>query len=120
MSLLVSKIRGTSCGEPIRLSAHQRLEHSEVLERLRTIAAELEEARGRRTREDLPQTARNLAVRRCGAFSRRILDESKNLPIQNKAARWVHWGQPGIVRLVYPPAVRGGPDLYLDLLEPAL
>jgi hypothetical protein len=117
MSHLFSKIHGASNGEPIRLSAHQRLEHGEVLERLRAMAATLEDAKSRRTREDLPKAAREMAWRRCSLFSSRIIDEAKHLTIHDRQARWVHWGPPGIVRLVYPPSARGAPDLYLDLLE---
>lgn len=117
MSRLLSKIRGVPDGEPIRLSAHQRLEHVEVLERLRAMAATLEDAKSRRTREDLPKAAREMAWTRCSVFSSRIAEEAKNLPIQERQARWVHWGPPGVVRLIYPPSARGAPDLYLDLLE---
>jgi hypothetical protein len=57
-----------------------------------------------------------MARRRCDVFPRRILEEAQSLPL-NGPPRWVHWGPPGIVRLVYPPSAKGGPDRYLDLLE---
>jgi hypothetical protein len=116
MSQLFSKIHGVSNGEPIRLSAHQRLEHGEVLERLRAMAATLEDAKARRMRDDISKTARELAWRRCNLFPQRILDEAQSLPLSGPP-RWVHWGKPGVVRLVYPPSARGAPDRYLDLLE---
>jgi hypothetical protein len=55
--MLLSKIHVASNGEPIRLSAHQRIQHAEVLERLRAMAETLEDAKSRRTREDLPKAA---------------------------------------------------------------
>jgi hypothetical protein len=116
MSGLLSKIHGASSGEPIRLSAHQRIEHAEVLERLRAVAAALEDARSRRSRDDLSKTARKVARRRCNIMPRRLLEEAQKLPIGDRP-RWIYWGRPGVVRIVYPPAAKGGPDRYLDLLE---
>jgi hypothetical protein len=114
--MLLSKIHKVSNGEPIRLSAHQRLENAEVLERLRATAETLEDARSRRTREDLPKAAREIAWRRCNILPRRLLDEAQSLPVGARP-RWIYWGRPGVVRIVYPPAAKGGPDRYLDLLE---
>jgi hypothetical protein len=113
---LFSKIQGVSDGEPIRLSAHQQLEHAELLERLRAMAATLEDARSRGKRDDLSKTAREMARRRCGIFPRRLLEEAQSLPV-GAAPRWIYWGRPGVVRIVYPPSTKGGPDRYLDLLE---
>jgi hypothetical protein len=117
--MLLSKIHRVTNGEPIRLSAHHRLEHAEVLERLRAMAATLEDAKSRRTRDDISKNARELAWRRCNLFPKRILEEAQNLSL-GAPPRWLHWGPPGIVRLVYPPSTRGAPDRYLDLLESGL
>jgi hypothetical protein len=80
------------------------------------MAETLEDAKSRRTRDDISKTAREMAWRRCNLLPKRILEEAQSLPF-DAPPRWLHWGPPGIVRLVYPPAAKGGPDRYLDLLE---
>jgi hypothetical protein len=117
--MLLSTIHRVPGGEPIRLSAHQRLEHAEVLERLRAMAETLEDAKSRRTRDDISKTAREMAWRRCNLLPKRILEEAQSLRL-DASPRWLHWGPPAIVRLVYPPSTRGAPDRYLDLLESGL
>jgi hypothetical protein len=80
------------------------------------MAETLEDARSRRSRDDVSKTARKMAGRRCNILPRQLLDEAHSLPVGARP-RWIYWGRPGIVRIVYPPATQGGPDRYFDLLE---
>lgn len=102
--------------EPIRLTAHERLAHAEILERLRVMAEALEDAKARRRRQDLPEAARDMAQRRCRLFPWRLLEEGKALRIGGQEPLFVEADLTGVVRLVYPAAEEGQPARYLDVL----